>query len=180
MTDLYKNLAPSETGEYDVIRMIERNTRGGSGSVAASNPVPIQDIDVVTLDGTNWLEHHSVLTRSPVMDNGSNVMNVRYSLAVDGEIVGKVVSGKLVTWLALTGLAFAPEQHALCDKMLISGFTTSGGGIGDDYKINPTFQQTDKIQFVTESQTDGDIRGRVMIEIEFTLPNDDYGLGILN
>lgn len=163
-----------DAARNDILSCIEENTRSSGGII------PVQDVDVVTLDGTNWIEHHSVLTRSPVMDNGSGIMNVRYSLAVDGEISGDVVGGKLETWLGLTGLNFTVDQYALCDKMLISGFTTEGGGVGDDYKINPTFQQTNKIQFVTESKTDGKIRGRVMIEIEFTLPNDDYGLGVLS
>ena len=138
---------------------------------------PIQTVDVVTLDGMNWSESHSVLTRSPVYDHMSGVVNVHYNLAVDGYFIGNVSDGKMSVWLGLSGLFDDPNRYALVDRIHINGFTIDGGSIRDIYTVNPENQQTNMLEFMVISEINGFIRGRVMIGIEFTLPNDSFSLG---
>ena len=111
MTDLYKNLAPCETGEYDVIRMIERNTRGGSGNGGGYISVTDGNVDVQLRTIRVSGDSVTVLPTGELQIEIPDVMPQVKTMMPDTMVAWSGYESNV-----LSGVNRLPYQYVICDN----------------------------------------------------------------
>ncbi|MGL5583289.1 MAG: hypothetical protein ACRDCE_20375 [Cetobacterium sp.] len=135
-------------------------------------------IDIVHLEGTGYKPARSILTQSLIAESDGTPA-VLHRLVSYGEysIPASPTAIKSLN-LKVTGMLGNGTQYAFCDRIAGSGITKD---ISDtkifEYRTNFAKRQTNDLQFVVKATKEA-ASGMCEFIIEFTLPNQDFGLGV--